>query len=1284
MKSKHYFVMALCLCSALFSMHPTFAQRVKPTLPEPDTIRAGEYYYLWNEGAQKFMGKDYSNSSNNYSYYKALTSIPDLTVSFSGSNENCKIIQSTGYCFNGYNSELTTGNQSYNYSEYYFTLHKQEDGTYTIKSNYRGKFVAPSGNREGARMYTNITDSTYIMWRLIPADSTFDATIYARMYLYLELEKLDSTFNVEPYDAMLVDSTVSAEELIEAAKEIRTMASTTNSYQQMSWSDYKIQFINDDTYPWTYNESTNRFEMPGTMYGDKTSIKAIVDVDVDEAVLVYEPYTYTYAYNSNYGGSSSLEYDHYNQNIYKHNDVNVYIDGQLVRSIKRDQIANLYSADYYPYEAHDKFFEKITKGVHTIEWEYLRNNCKGSSSNNYWSENYGRLSNIGVMKTPTVISVSLLEPGSLGTEILAQVNSVLEVRKLKIKGEMNAEDWKTIDLITQLVSLDLSEAIITEIPDEQFYDHPWLYEVKLPEGLTRIGNSAFRDCYVDDIKFPSTLTIVGEHAFKHSNLRDFQAAHTQLQDIGQHAFANCRYLKNANMPTENMGTIGLCAFANDRHLENVSLPKNTESIGKQAFYECQRMRTLTLPEHLDAMGTYTFYNMDSLRSDIIFPEGMTNVPNYSFYGCDHVNKIVIPNCVTSIGDQVFGGCSRVKELILSDSLLSVGSYAFSSLGIRKLELPKTLKNIYSCAFQYADMDTIAIPENTVLSDYAFYHCDSLKYAELPTSYYNIASKYIFTNCNSLNRIKIKSPTLLHGYTSEFVSNKDNITIVVPDYLVNSYKLDSYWYTYKDVEGFGTSEVDTWTINNPVTLGATSRFQGSPNVIINKTNLTVNGETGMELNDLNIDLHTSSGNYYSSGTKYYYNNFNGSTQILSSADIIVNGEFSLDYYTYANKWAYIALPFDIRVGDIVTDAQYAIRYYDGANRATTLTASGNWKNYTADDIIPAGTGFVYQTSKSVWNTFVAYENTNKNRALAAKDLVSPLDANACETSAHRGWNLVGNPWMTYFNIHAVDFTAPITVYDQYYSKYQAYSIIDDNVALHPTQAFFVQCPDDISSITFPARGRQLTSVVTDQNGARSISTARRLVDVELSMGDVSDKTRVVMNDNATLEYDYGSDAGKFFAEEEVVQLYTVGTDGTCYAINERPTDDCTVQLAYVAPTAGDYTLSMPRNQAGQVVLKDLLLDTETPLTQSGYTFTTDAGTCADRFQLLFTSIGAMGIEGVQVMPEVNVTDGGLQAKGTVQVYTSDGRLAAEGEGFLPLQRGFYVVRAQGESKKVVIK
>lgn len=429
---------------------------------------------------------------------------------------------------------------------------------------------------------------------------------------------------------------------------------------------------------------------------------------------------------------------------------------------------------------------------------------------------------------------------------------------------------------------------------------------------------------------------------------------------------------------------------------------------------------------------------------------------------------------------------------------------------------------------------------------------------------------------------------------------------------------------------------------------------------------------MEVNNFNMELNSD-----------YYQRYSSSSQVLMSAATDVKGKLSLDYWTAANQWFYIALPFDIRVGDIQTTAQYAIRYYDGANRAATSEASGNWKNYGADDVIPAGTGFVFQTSQDAWNVFIAYENTNKSRAFAAKDLSTPLQTHACETAAHKGWNLVGNPWMTWFNIHAVDFTAPITVYDQYNNRYQAYSIIDDDVALHPTQAFFVQCPEDIETITFPARGRQLTSEITDQNGARSIS-ARRLIDVELSNDEATDQTRVVMNHTATLGYDYGSDASKFFADANTVQLYTLDANGESYAINERPTDNGLVNLAFVAPTSGNYTLTLSRNQLGTVILKDLLLGTETNLSQGDYYFSSEAGTFTNRFQLTF-NMQTTGLEEIQEeQTEVTVAAGGIQATGLVQVFATDGRLVTESEGFVPLKQGLYIVKANSESFKIVIK
>ncbi len=1112
-----------------------FAQRVKPILPEPATIEEGKYYYLWNEDAGLFV--DTENNNNSYIAPYPLT---DVTFKFHATSEGTyygkwRIERSDGCYLYSVGDYVYTYSTTYFDSGYYFYVTQLEDGCYTIQRNYNHVESEYVGVANG--IYANCTTNT--KWRLIPADNV-EAT---RMMLYLTLQNVGENYNTDAYDELLMNATTQAE-LLKAAKEMNTAVDFTNKYAQKSWS-YPLLFINDSQYPWdNYYDSGYTSYSTNNVQGYTSRLKAVVEVTDIEATLVYNAYTHS----SNY-----------------RNTLNVYIDGELVRTVPQYQI-----------NSNRKYYHVLGKGVHTIEWE-----CVDNANESY---DYVCITDIYVENTPT-ISVSLLEPGSLGTEVLAQVNHIKDVYRLKVKGEMNAEDWATIQLMPNLYSADLGEAIITEIPNEQFRDHNSrmhnFHQVILPEGLTRIGEHAFQNTEVEEVNFPSAL-----------------------KEIAYYAFG---------------GTL---------------------------------LKTALIPESVETIGTYAFKDCHSLV-EVSYPAGLAYIPDYCFNGCYHLQAFDLP-----------------------ENLETIGSYAFCDSWSCRLDakFPKSLKSIGYYSLAGSAIDTLIVPEGVSIDGQAFYDCSNLKYAELPTTYYDGSTYYLFRECSNLKTIKLKSPTVLTYYSDNFINSvyRSNITLQVPDYLVSAYKLNSYWCNFGAIEGFATSEIDSWTINAPLRLDPKSRFQGNPNVILSNTTLSMSGETGMEVNDFSMtQTHDS------------YERYSKSSQVLMSAETVVNGKLTLDYWTCANQWFYVALPFDIRVGDIQTSAQYAIRYYDGAHRASTSAATGNWKNYTANDIIPAGTGFVFQTSQDVWNTFVAYENTNKSRAFAAKDLSTPLQAHACETAAHKGWNLVGNPWMTWFNIHTVDFTAPITVYDQYNNRYQAYSIIDDDVALHPTQAFFVQCPDDIESITFPARGRQLTSEITDQNGARSIS-ARRLIDVELSNDEATDQTRVVMNHAATLGYDYGSDASKFFADTETVQLYTLDADGESYAINERPTDNGLVYLAFVAPTSGNYTLTLSRNQLGNVILKDLLLGTETNLSHGDYYFSSDAGTFTDRFVLAFNTqtTGLEEVLGEQA--EISVIAGGIQTTGIVQVFATDGRLVAEGEGFVPLKQGLYVVRANSESFKIVVK
>jgi hypothetical protein len=525
-------------------------------------------------------------------------------------------------------------------------------------------------------------------------------------------------------------------------------------------------------------------------------------------------------------------------------------------------------------------------------------------------------------------------------------------------------------------------------------------------------------------------------------------------------------------------------------------------------------------------------------------------------------------------------------------------------------------------------------------------------------------------------IKIKSPFV----QQTVFSDNTNVTVLVPDFLVSAYKV-SNWKDFKNIKGFSTDEVKDWYIDSPLVLDAKSRLNGAPNIHLEATSLTLKGDTPMEVDDLKMHF-TNEGK---SSLKY--------SQILSSADIDVAGEAKIiDYYTSANTWNFLSLPFDIRVGDIETSAaHYAIRYYDGANRAETAQASGNWKEYAADDVIAAGTGFIYITSNDATTTFTALDNDNKDRAFKGTDLQTALQANPSEATAHRGWNLVGNPWLTYYNIRSLGTTAPITTYSPSNSggTYRAYSIVDDEVALAPMQAFFVQCPDSEESIGFPTDGRQLTAdvataVQSTRPVMRSAAQGRQLIDLQIVDGnEADDPTRIVLNEDATLGYDYGSDASKFFAEGSALQLYTFNHEGEMYAINERPVDDGMVNLGFIAPADGSYTIRMKRNQAAEVYLTDRSTGKTVDLTKQDYIFTCKAGEHTNRLVLALKA-DPTGIAGTLNAEGVAVVEGGLQTTVVVKVYGMDGRQLAEGTGYVALPKGMYVVKTGEQATKVVVK
>jgi len=653
------------------------------------------------------------------------------------------------------------------------------------------------------------------------------------------------------------------------------------------------------------------------------------------------------------------------------------------------------------------------------------------------------------------------------------------------------------------------------------------------------------------------------------------------------------------------------------NLETIVFPSGLEEIGGSAFYNKSKLKTAVLPSTLKTLGSSAFQGcrvLDNIGES--FPSGVKVIPYGCFRYCEKLT-FTIPEGVTGIGNDAFGGC-----------------YQFSST------LPSTLKSIGSSAFDYCsmqDLDIVLYDGITITGNDAFNGC-KMKSISFPRTYTSISNgSSPLHRCSNLTDVTILSPTILDKGSSLGLPDNSNITIHVPDYLVNTYKADTYFSKY-NIVGIDISDYDVvWPLDYSLDLNSYIRMAGEPKIRVgHNVNLTISGTEVQQFKDVTLWGHSM---YSSANNNYHDKNW---AQVLSTCDnVTVTGDVSERIQTYGAKWYFISLPFDINVADISTDdgAKFAIRYYDGANRAATSSATGNWKDYANNADIPAGTGFIYMTSATTWTTFKAKANDSRNNIFKNEQLTTTLQWNKTSnegvtlTAANKGWNLVGNPWQCYYNIHKMNYSAPISVATVRNNSvtYTAYSLQDDDYALEPNQAFFVQCPDGSNTIGFPIDGRQLTSEVTSAGASRQLTPGEKtrwLVDVQISNGEETDKTRLVVNNAALMDYEQQCDASKFMSYDGTVpQIYSLDAEGTEYAINERPMDKGTLRLGVIIKEGGQYSLEAIRNEMGQVLLTDHETGITTDLSQHGYSFSAEAGADESRFTLSFLGSDATGIHSV---------------------------------------------------------
>ena len=247
---------------------------------------------------------------------------------------------------------------------------------------------------------------------------------------------------------------------------------------------------------------------------------------------------------------------------------------------------------------------------------------------------------------------------------MAQINNLLET----LQNADTTQDEKIVALANKITALE--EA--TRITDIEFTDNGDLL-ITFGDGSTQTVKTQKQE---------------GTEGLEYYPLPDGTYAVAQ---------GNTKYLDDIVIPAAYNGkpvtVIDEDGFQLSK-IKSITIPSTITDIKVDAFYGCSNLTHVYITD-FTAWCAIPFKNKsdnplyyaknlywnNNLVTDLVIPDGVTSIGDYTFNNCSSLMSVIIPDSVTSIGKQAFYQCSNLMNLYYKGTQndynqISIGSYAY--------------------------------------------------------------------------------------------------------------------------------------------------------------------------------------------------------------------------------------------------------------------------------------------------------------------------------------------------------------------------------------------------------------------------------------------------------------------------------------------------------------------------------------------------------------------------------------------------------------------------------
>ena len=358
----------------------------------------------------------------------------------------------------------------------------------------------------------------------------------------------------------------------------------------------------------------------------------------------------------------------------------------------------------------------------------------------------------------------------------------------------------------------------------------------IPEGVSEIGEGAFRGVRGLTLTIPVTVTTIGDRAFADCQSSVITVGYTDLSkvNVGSYAFDGAGESSNemklrvpAGMKATYLATEGWSAYlpenvlegnAGEEFTETVSVGKDGEektvsmtftilsdgdqktvkigplagSWDKTAISKQTAHTDIILPSSvvhegvtytITEIGAYAFCNITSLQQ-LQLPATITSIGDYAFQDCYQLESLEIPKAVTKIGSRILGGCGNIQSFTIEEE----NEYYEAPDGCNALIEKATHKLLYGTRA------TKKIPDTVVeIAANAFENYSNLTIS-IPTSVTKIGNNAFAWCSNSTFTVAYQDPMPVSQYAFRGAASNGSV-LRVPDGTKAKYLATEGWMEF---------------------------------------------------------------------------------------------------------------------------------------------------------------------------------------------------------------------------------------------------------------------------------------------------------------------------------------------------------------------------------------------------------------------------------------------------------------------------------------------------------